>query len=97
MTDYVLSPAAQADIRLIWDYTVERWGPDQAERYVLGIRDACRELAAGTRQSRSAGNIRVGYRKAAAGSHILFYRVRGDGVIDIVRILHRRMDVPRHL
>ena len=97
MTGFVLSPAARADLGLIWDYTAERWGPDQAEQYVLGMRNACRELSAGTRQGRPADDVRAGYRKAAVGSHILFYRVRDDGAIDIVRILHRRMDVLRHL
>lgn len=63
MTGYFLSPAAKADIEQIWDYTVERWGEEQAERYVLAIRDACQELAEGARQSRAADDIREGYRK----------------------------------
>jgi hypothetical protein len=29
----------------------------------------------------------------AAGSHILYYGVMPDGVIDVVRALHQRMDV----
>jgi len=40
---------------------------------------------------------RAGYRKLAAGSHVLFYRVMSEGDIDVVRVLHRRMDVDRHL
>lgn len=97
MTGFVLSPAARADIGQIWDYSAERWGADQAGRNVLGIRDACRDLVAGRMRRRAADDVRAGYRKAAVGSHVLFYRVREDGVLDIVRILHRRMDVPRHL
>jgi len=45
---------------------------------------------------RSAEDIRAGYRKAAVGSHVMFYRVRAD-VVEIVRILHRNMDVARHI
>ncbi len=41
--------------------------------------------------------IRPGYRKASAGSHTLFYRVTGEGTIDVVRVLHQRMDVDRNL
>jgi toxin ParE1/3/4 len=33
----------------------------------------------------------------AAGSHTLFYRVTAEGLIDVVRVLHQRMDVGRHL
>jgi toxin ParE1/3/4 len=40
MTGCVLSPAAAADLREIWDYTARNWGSEQADRYVLGIRDA---------------------------------------------------------
>ena len=97
MTGYVLSPAAKADINEIWDYTTSRWGEDQAERYVLAIRDACAELAQGTRQSSPVDDIRVGYHKALVGSHILLFRRAQSGELDIVRILHQRMDFIRHL
>lgn len=97
MAGFVLSPAAQADIADIWDYTLQHWGFEQAERYVLGIRNACRELADGTRTSRPVDDIRPGYRKAAAGSHVLFFRMTDTGLVDVVRILHQRMDVGRHI
>jgi toxin ParE1/3/4 len=29
--------------------------------------------------------------------HVLYYRVADDGVIEIVRVLHDRMDPRRHL
>ena len=45
MSRLIFAPAAQADIDSIYDYTAERWGPDQAERYVMQIRDLCLELA----------------------------------------------------
>jgi toxin ParE1/3/4 len=64
---------------------------------VLAIRDACAELAEGKRQSRAADDIRAGYHKAVIGSHILFFRRATTGTLDIVRILHRRMDIIRHL
>ena len=38
MTGYLLTPAAQADLGQIWDYSVRTWGEAQAERYVLSIR-----------------------------------------------------------
>ena len=49
MTGYLLSPASQADLGQIWDYSARTWGDDQADRYVLGIRDACQVLADGSR------------------------------------------------
>jgi toxin ParE1/3/4 len=97
MRGYVLTPAAQADLRQIWDDTAARWGEAQAERYILGIRNACEALADGRRTGRAIDDVRPGYRKLAVGSHFLFYRLTEAGVIDIIRILHRRMDVPAHL
>lgn len=40
--------------------------------------------------------IRKGYFKLRTGSHVLFFRV-GENDIEIMRILHQRMDVDRHL
>ena len=56
------------------------------------------ELAAMNPQiGRACDEIRPGYRKLAAGSHTLYYRVTPDGIIDVVRVLHQRKDVDRHL
>ncbi len=97
MKGYLLSPTAQADLGQIWDYSARTWGEEQADRYVLGIRDACQALADGSRQGRPVDAIRPGYRKLAVASHFLFYRVTGVGMIDVVRVLHQRMDTAAHL
>jgi toxin ParE1/3/4 len=97
MRGYLLSPAARADLEQIWEYSARNWGKDQAVRYILGIRDACQALADGHRQGRQADDIRPGYRKLAVGSHVLFYRITDAGLIDVIRILHQRMDVAAHL
>ena len=97
MTGYLLSPAAQADLEQIWEHIARNWGEDQAARYTLGIRDACRALTEGHRQGRPIDDIRPGYRKLTVRSHVLFYRVTDAGLIDVIRILHQRMDVAVHL
>lgn len=97
MNGFVLSPAAQADLSAIWDYSAKTWGRDQADRYVIGIRDACQALADGSKKGRSADAVRLGYSKLPVGSHLLFYRVSTTGTIDVVRILHQRMDIAARL
>ena len=96
MGSYALSPAAQADLEDIWDYTVRRWGETQAEDYTRNIQAACEALSEGTMISRSAEEIRAGYRKVTVGSHVMFFRMQSD-VVEIIRILHQSMDVERHL
>jgi toxin ParE1/3/4 len=46
---------------------------------------------------RACNDVRPGYRKDAVGSHTLYYRIGSDDVIDVVRVLHQRMDADRHL
>lgn len=96
MTEFVLSPAAQADADGIWDYTAKHWGVDQAESYTADIGDTCRELAAGSRSS-YAVDVRDGYRKAFVGKHVVFFKTDGSGRITIMRILHQRMDAEINL
>jgi len=92
---YRLYPLAQADLEDIWSYTALRWSAEQAESYHAAIIATFEGLAAGNKQGRSS-DVRDGYFKYAVGSHLVFYR-RSETIIDIVRILHQRMDVTRHL
>ena len=97
MTRYVLSPAARADLEQIWDYTCQRWDHDQAEEYVREIQRAIERVVDNPMIGRSCDEVRPGYRKHTVGSHTLYYRIASVDVIDVVRILHQRMDVDRHL
>jgi toxin ParE1/3/4 len=96
MKGYVVSPRAHADIDEIWEYTADRWGIDQAERYVRTLQFAVETIARDPQKGRSCDDIRQGYRKYRVGSHVPFYRVTPQGV-DIVRVLHQRMDFSQHL
>lgn len=97
MTGYVLTPRARRDLSEIWNYSETQWGMAQADRYVRLIASACDALATGRAEGRSAEAIRPGYFRQTVGSHVLFYRARKRGGIEIVRILHQRMDFDRHL
>ncbi|KVL25424.1 plasmid stabilization protein ParE [Burkholderia territorii] len=90
-----LTPLAETDLEDIWSYTVERWSLEQAERYVRDLAAAFERLARGEwlgRPSRAG----VGYRRYTVGSHVVFYRETAD-TLDVIRVLHQRMDVDRHL
>jgi toxin ParE1/3/4 len=93
----LLRPRAVRDLEQIWDYTVERWGAPQAERYVRAIRDTCTALANGEATGIDASDVAPTYRRLRAGRHVLFLRLQPNGDIDVVRILHERMDARSHL
>ena len=96
MKGYVLSPRAQKDIDDIWEYTVEHWNVRQAEIYLRQIQRAVETVAVAPNIARSCADIRPGYWKYPAGSHVLFFRITDQG-INVVRVLHSRMDFERHL
>jgi len=93
---YRLSPMAERDLEEIWLYTCRTWSAEQADVYHGGIIAGIEGVAAGTRVGRDAGDVRAGYRKLSVSRHTLYYR-EGAGHIDIVRVLHQRMDAPAHL
>jgi len=93
---YRLTPAAQRDLSTIWDFTQERWDARQAETYLNEIRATIERIADDPGRGRACDEIREGYRRYGIGSHLLFYVESPDGV-DVIRILHQRMDPTRHL
>lgn len=96
MSAYVLSPAARVDLDAIWNHGEAQWGALRAERYIREIQRAVETVAKDPRRGRPCDDVREGYFKFSVGSHILFYRCDG-ALIDVVRILHQRMDFDRHL
>jgi toxin ParE1/3/4 len=93
---YRLTPAAQRDLSEIWDFTEQEWGVRQAETYLEDIKGAVERVAAIPDRGRSCDEVRAGYRVYPSGKHLIFYIPRDSGV-DIIRILHQRMDPSRHL
>lgn len=91
----LFSPRARSDLEDIWRYTAETWSPEQADLYHGDIIDALDDLTAGRKVGRPV-DIRAGYFKYPVGSHLVFYRFAESSLV-VIRILHRRMDVERHL
>lgn len=93
---YSLSPAAEADLDGIWNYTADNWSIEQADRYIASIMEACASISIDGRKGRPIPKVRKGYCKLAVGTHFIVFRL-ADSHVDIVRILHQRMDIPAHL
>ncbi|KEO52499.1 MULTISPECIES: type II toxin-antitoxin system RelE/ParE family toxin [Thalassospira] len=92
---YRLSQKAEADLEEIWLYTMQRWSAAQADKYIRDFLIVFDDLAGGARSGQQC-DIRDGYLKIAMSAHVIYYRQAG-GTIEVVRILHGRMDVNRHL
>ncbi len=95
MADYFLRPKARQDLEDVWLYTYETWGEEQADSYIYDLDSGFHVLANNPEKGRLCDEIRKGYRKHSIGKHIIFYLLGRKG-IEIVRILHQRMDTEWH-
>jgi toxin ParE1/3/4 len=89
-------PKAESDLMRIRRYTIERWGLDQAEEYVRSISAALEAIAAGQRRGRPAIDVAPELSRVKIASHIVYFRLT-EQYVDVLRILHERMDASRHL
>lgn len=96
MSRVLFTPAAIEDLDQIWDYTADRWDAARAEEYLRELEHAFRRIDTNPMIGRACDEVRAGYRKHSVASHTVYYRLTGVDV-EIVRILHQRMDVDRQL
>ncbi|MBK9761534.1 MAG: type II toxin-antitoxin system RelE/ParE family toxin [Flavobacteriales bacterium] len=93
-----VSQAATDDLESIWLYTVEHWSVEQADRYADLILDAFDRILLEPGAGKDFGRARKGYLGLKVGSHLVFYRMNEvDQTIEIIRVLHGRMDLEERL
>lgn len=91
-----LSEAAARDIEDILDQSLADFGPLKAEKYYESLKHCLELLSEHPGMGTTAENVRAGYRRFTHESHVVFYRVSRRGIL-VVRVLHKRMDVSRHI
>ena len=91
-----MSVTAVQDLEQIWIFTKQHWSERQADRYYNLIIDEIAYLCSHPSSGRSYETVRKGYRAAKVKSHLIFYRFDAT-VIEIIRILHERMDIIEQL
>ncbi len=92
-----LSPLAEQDLENIWLYTYQEWSNEQADKYVYTIMAVIEKLSSGKLIAMQA-DIREGYWKYFVASHVLYFvKHKSTNGIDIIRILHKSMDMESHL
>lgn len=97
MKSFALTRKALADLRAIAIYTEDRWGKKQRDLYIRQLDGAFRRLANAPLAGKPCDYIKAGYRKYPQGSHIIFYQRSSRYIIQIVRILHKNMDIDSKL
>jgi toxin ParE1/3/4 len=91
-----VSRRADADIQQIADYTLAKWGEEQARRYVGGLWREMEALARSAAVGQDVDGLPVEIRRSTYESHFIVFVHDGETLL-IARVLHRRMDMVRHL
>ena len=96
MAEVVLRPSAEADLENIARYTIERWGDTQAESYLSSLRRDIISLGVFPERHPVHKSRHGAFRKLVSGHHRVFY-LFDSRTIEVVRVLHERMDVEDRL
>jgi toxin ParE1/3/4 len=113
MARYRLTASARRDVGSILRTSEERHGRDARARYAALLLAAMRRVAEMPegRSTSDSSRVRPGLRsfhvrhsreesreaRVANPVHVIFYRVVQPGVVDVVRVLHERMEPTRHV
>lgn len=90
---FALTHKAKADLFAIARHTQKIWGKEQRNLYIKQFDEAFHRLAEVPLIGKACDDIKTGYKKFPQGSHIIFYKTGTQTRIEIVRILHKHMDV----
>ena len=94
---YRISKQGINDLNDIWIYTLNKWSKEQADRYYNLIIGEIEFIADNYFIGISAEQTRENYRVTKVKSHLIFYRKVENDIVEIVRILHQRMDIKNRL
>jgi len=94
---YRISKQAINDLNNIWVYTFNKWSKEQADRYYDLIIGEIEFIADNYLFGKSAEQTRKNYRVTKIKSHLIFYRKAENEIVEVVRMLHQRMDIKKRL
>ncbi len=94
---YKISNQALIDLEQIWLYTFRNWSIEQADRYYNLLINEMDYVSQNQESGKSMNHIKNGYRASKVKSHLIFYKTSSESEIEIIRILHERMDIENRL
>ncbi|MBQ0080070.1 MAG: type II toxin-antitoxin system RelE/ParE family toxin [Alistipes sp.] len=94
MAKYHLTKKAVQDLDAIWTYTLKTWSEKQADEYYSSLVET---FAAISKRpcclDKEYVEIHLGLYRRSCHKHLVFYRLVENGDIEIVRILHEKVDI----
>lgn len=97
MAKLILRQEAIDDLTDIWGYSVRVWSEKQADRYYEDIKQACHQVALDPAIGREYTILKPGIFGLRVNKHFIFYQIVESGEVEVIRILHEKMDFQRHI
>jgi toxin ParE1/3/4 len=97
MAKYFLTNKAVEDLSKIWEYTYEVWSESQADKYYELLTSSFQEIVQNPGLGKNYHEIDSSILGLHVGKHIVFYRIAKSNDIEILRILHQRMDLKNRI
>lgn len=97
MAKVTLRQEAIDDLNDIWTYTFEEWSEKQADKYYAALKFACMQIGKNPELGKEYKGINHNLLGLRTGKHIIFYQVVTEHEIEVIRILHERMDLINRL
>jgi toxin ParE1/3/4 len=98
MASYRVRESASSDLYEIGLEMLEAWDDASAvERYLAQLVDAFDSLAVMPELGKACDEVGRGWRCLPGGEHLIYYKLTAEQIVDIVRVLHMRMDPDRLL
>lgn len=98
MAIFDITREAKEDLYKIWDHTADTWSKQQSDKYYAVLASSFIKIAAEPHTiGKPFDEIVPGLRAYHVRRHMVFYAIQSNGRVLIVRILHEKMDYPKHL
>jgi len=97
MAKVILRQKAIDDLNDIWYYTFEKWSEKQADKYYATIKIACLRIGENPEVGKEYYGISKNLLGLKSGKHIIFYKSLSESEIEVIRIIHERMDLKNRL
>lgn len=97
VANLTIAPVARNDLKEIGSYTQKTWSVKQRDIYLGDFVIVFERLKTAVVTGRNCDEVREGLLSYSCNRHIIFFRRDVQGNVEILRILHERMDFARHL
>ena len=94
--NYWLTQPAKDDLISIWEYTANQWSEEQADRYIDALDARFTWLTTNEGLWKTRSEITKGLFSYPEQNHVIQFWKRHDDS-EILRVLHGRMELKRHL